>query len=431
MCPAGTHSNRPALEDSELTIRKMLVMFVAIGVAAQAAVVYGPSGSGGYNAYEIIYGNKTWDEARVDAYNRSFPGGYAIPANPSLYGHLATLTNQLENDFVAGAVGSGDRWIGLTDSDQTSTLDGTTMPGTEAGTSRTTGWAWVNGEPFSYEHFGGGEPNDSGGEDAAHVRGDGWWNDHQAGSSLGQGDARFPHIVEWELNLANDPTPPAPLLGIGPMGGMGFLGIREVRNNGTLNSVGNAITSLQSGTGLIFDGTGATVNHNDPNSAGGGGYFGNAGKAPFLSNTGADDNDIAFIANGYLAIDTPGMYTFGFRGDDGSQLRILGASFLKRWGGGTAYGDNILFAGPTGDSNTAAATYLTKGVHPLEFIFFERGGGAYVELWAAQGDYSSFNSNFHLIGDVANGGLRLVPEPATLSLLALGGLALLRRRKRS
>ena len=115
-----------------------LVLLTAGGVSA--GIVFGPSGSGGYNAYDLITGSFTWDQARVDALTRSFPGFGSVPANPALLGHMASLTTATENSFVAGSVGSGDRWIGLTDSDQTSTLDGVTMLGTEAGNNPNGGW---------------------------------------------------------------------------------------------------------------------------------------------------------------------------------------------------------------------------------------------------------------------------------------------------
>ena len=231
-----------------------------------------------------------------------------------------------------------------------------------------------------------------------------------------------------------DPQPGLlPILGVGPDGShTANWGIREVRYNGTLNSVYDAVDSLLSGTGTIVDGFAPVVNHNDPQSAGGGGYFGNASKAPFLSNTGGGDDDIAFLARSKVVIPADGWYTFGFRGDDGGLLKLIGADFQSRWGGAIALDDTLAYVGTTGDSNSGGVTWLDEGEYLIEFLFFERGGGAYVELWAAQGDYSSFDAEaFALVGDWENGGLQLTPEPATHSLLGLGLLAVLRRRKRN
>jgi len=205
--------------------------------------------------------------------------------------------------------------------------------------------------------------------------------------------------------------PSAPLshdfANVGPQGGMGVFGIREVRNNGTINTIGDAVKSLLSGAGIIYDGYSPVVNFNDPNNPGGGGYFGNASKAPFLSNVPTqDDNDICLVANAWLLVEDPGVYTFGFRSDDGAYLHIEDANFTKKWGGGSAFGDLVAYPGPTGDSNTAASTYLGPG------------------------DWDHFDPNaFQLLSDGVEG-LRLVPEPTTLALLALGmGLAFRRRRR--
>ncbi|MFW6164319.1 MAG: LamG-like jellyroll fold domain-containing protein [Planctomycetota bacterium] len=223
-----------------------------------------------------------------------------------------------------------------------------------------------------------------------------------------------------------------PLLGVGPDGSEhGLWGIREVRNNGTLNSVYDARDSLLSGGGTIVDGSAPVVNHNDPQNNGGGGHFGDASKAPFLGNVSGNDEDVAFLARSKVIIPTDGWYTFGFRSDDGALLKLVGADFEPRWGA-LAFGDTVVFPGNTGDSNTGAAAFLEAGEYPAEFLYYERGGGAYVELWAAPGDFSSFDpAAFALVGDTANGGLQLTPEPTTLSLLGLGLLAALRRRRRA
>lgn len=255
-------------------------------------------------------------------------------------------------------------------------------------------------------------------------------------SSISLNQAEYLFAGGDPLNLPEAQAPP--LLGIGPEGGNGFVGIHEVKNNGNINGVTAAINSLLNGTGTITQGTASMINHNDPEDNGGGGYFGDASKMPFLSNTTAKENDFVFLANGNIKIETADDYTFGFRGDDGSQLRILGADFTKQWGGGDAYDDTIIFPGDTGDSNTAASTYLEAGIYPFEYIFYENGGGAFTELWAAQGIFSSFDANsFALVGDVANGGLELVaaqvPEPTTWAIFALGllGLGYHARRRRS
>jgi len=229
---------------------------------------------------------------------------------------------------------------------------------------------------------------------------------------------------------ATPPPLPPDFFNVGPQGGTGVFGIREVRPNGAIWSIGAAVKALLSGAGIIYDGYSPVVNFKDPQSAGGGGYFGNAGKAPFLSDNPWDDNDICLVANAWLLVEDPGVYTFGFRSDDGAYLHIEDANFTKKWGGGQAFGDVVAYPGTTGDSNTAASTYLGPGVHQLEFFFFERGGGAFVELWAAPGDWDHFDPNaFQLLSDGVEG-LRLVPEPTTLALLALGmGLAFRRRRR--
>ena len=41
------------------------------------------------------------------------------------------------------------------------------------------------------------------------------------------------------------------------------------------------------------------------------------------------------------------------------------------------------------------------GAHTFEALFFERGGGAECEFFAAPGSFGSFNGSFRLVGDVA------------------------------
>ncbi len=153
-------------------------------------VLLGPTlPNGKRNAYQLVYHSEglTWDQARVDASQHTYMG---VP------GHLATIHSPVENAF-GHAFGSGNRWIGFTDSNATSSLDGQTMPG---GGSASNNFQWITGEPVTYTAWGGGEPNNAGGEDAACIRWDGLWNDYPAGSTLGQSDYKLNYyVIEYEI----------------------------------------------------------------------------------------------------------------------------------------------------------------------------------------------------------------------------------------
>ena len=71
--------------------------------------------------------------------------------------HLATITSQEENDFLAGVTGS-NVWIGLNDYEE----------------SRV--WRWVTGEEVTYTNWAANEPNNTN-ERVVEFRSDGQWND--------------------------------------------------------------------------------------------------------------------------------------------------------------------------------------------------------------------------------------------------------------
>ena len=155
--------------------------------SASAQSVVGPNG----HTYTYVATPATWFDAEQAA---SAAGA-----------HLVSISDAAENALVDG-LAPGDVWIGLTDSE--------TLGGTEAGTNPNGGWVWTDGTPFVYQNFAGGEPNDSGGEDATQLRGDGLWNDNQAGSELGQAETTFPYVIEVPV-----PEPTAlSLLGLGAVG---------------------------------------------------------------------------------------------------------------------------------------------------------------------------------------------------------------------
>lgn len=110
-----------------------------------------------------------------------------------LGGHLVSIGDQAENDFVLanfGSLGGVDRrlWIGFNDQ----AVEGT--------------WAWSDGSPASYTNWNAGEPNNSNGvEDYAEMLGsNGRWND------LNDAGAGYAHLAIIEFGGS---PPPPPCLG--------------------------------------------------------------------------------------------------------------------------------------------------------------------------------------------------------------------------
>ncbi len=159
--------------------------------------------NGKRNAYQLVNApdGMTWDQARVDAAGHSYQG---------VQGHLVTVQSAMENAFATG-FGGGDRWMGFTDSDAVSAIDGQQMPGLQGQQFR-----WVTSEPVTYTNWAGGEPNLDATEDAANFRGDGLWNNLPAGSTLGQGDyALGSYVIEYEVE-SSEPGGPRLLPKLGP-----------------------------------------------------------------------------------------------------------------------------------------------------------------------------------------------------------------------
>jgi hypothetical protein len=185
-----------------------------------------------------------------------------------------------------------------------------------------------------------------------------------------------------------------------------------------------------------------TVNLTDPQAGGGNkpGYT----QTPFPGNQPTDENNFAVGARAQLTIDPAdaGLYTFMVLSDDSFRLRIPGTSAWTVAGGATpgAIADGFQTTGCCADA--FGRVNLPAGTHNLELIMNEIGGGAYAGLWAAKGNYSSFNDAFQLVGEniftqvpTNAAGLQLVPEPSSVVLalmgLALGVVALRRRAVRT
>jgi hypothetical protein len=170
------------------------------------------------------------------------------------------------------------------------------------------------------------------------------------------------------------------------------------------NALLTGATQADNGTPVM--GVARTINMLD---GGGDGHFG--GNDSFL---GVSGDNYALRATGFIEVPAGqgGTWTFGTSGDDGVRLLIDGSTVIN---------DDPGLHPPTDNFGTIS---LTPGFHQLEFTFWEAGGGAEVELFAAFGSFGAFGPQFDLVGDTANGGLAVftnleLPEPASVALWAI------------
>lgn len=115
--------------------------------------------------------------------------------------HLATITSQQEDDFIAAqfvqnvSAAYMGVWLGGTDE----LVEGT--------------WRWITGEPWTFQHWNAGEPNDgggpygTGGEDYLLMSGitSGSWNDG-GGPGAGATENLLSYVCEWENNYKSYPV---------------------------------------------------------------------------------------------------------------------------------------------------------------------------------------------------------------------------------
>ena len=171
--------------------------------------------------------------------------------------------------------------------------------------------------------------------------------------------------------------------------------VQDAKSSTQISSISQSL-ALLSGTNRVSETIAITpyVNFLDTGAAG---NFGNT--LAFPNNTAGDDNDFAIRATGTVHIPESGTWTFGTNSDDGVRVRIDGTNIIN---------DDSLHA----PQNRFGQRFLSAGAHEIELIFFERGGGAEVELFAAKGSYSLFNASaFRLVGDIDNGGLVVETVP--------------------
>jgi hypothetical protein len=264
----------------------------------------------------------------------------------------------------------------------------------------------------------------------------GGWNDRFM--AVGSGETR-PGMPGW-------PNPPSVTHSPDPGWNVAVLGAIPARDMTVVyNTAQNYWTDPNTAPdpNQVWTAVANSINYTDDGGGGGGGRGYPQEPFPGLGTNSAGDDDFLLAAKGTVHITDAGDYSFVVNGDDGSFFRITNLTdpnadkwTLSMGGGGggsiTALTDGTGFMFDGWGRDAIGTITLDPGDYDCELIFSEYGGGAYVGLWVQFGEFEVLLGDDTPIADIpADPGLDLVPEPATLTLLALGGLgALIRRRKR-
>jgi len=236
-------------------------------------------------------------------------------------------------------------------------------------------------------------------------------------------------VIGANWTLLGSGTPPTPLFPIAgdiksPAVTNGVWSIRwifgAVDDSGTavaVNSFATAMNLINSvgtanASGSVVETTSPVINFVNSGTAGGGtsGLIGNNLPLPDVVMTDSlwTGENYVMLAVGNIVAPEEADYTFGFHTDDGAGLRIPDGDLVAVYGGGGVDVGNtgaVVFPGTTGDSNTRAVYHLKQGVHRLEFLYFENGGGDAGELYVAKGNFTNDvdTANWMLVGDPAGG----------------------------
>jgi len=227
------------------------------------------------------------------------------------------------------------------------------------------------------------------------------------------------------------PKPPFPLTGLGEPGGSpGNWGFRQIWNGGRADALVSAVdialaANQPTFTGRVHDTTVPFVNHALSSSPGTGGLF--PEDQPFPAETeGLAVSDFVVVARAKVRIPRAGDWTLGVHADDGFGLRFIGAPFGSVSGNGMTdelFPEYLMQPVSSADSNTRGVlTNLAAGDYPIELVYWQRTGGAFVEVYAAEGAFveDADTTAWALIG--APDGLELVADEGPPAQVSLGRL---------
>jgi CotH kinase protein/Chitobiase/beta-hexosaminidase C-terminal domain/Lamin Tail Domain/PA14 domain len=200
----------------------------------------------------------------------------------------------------------------------------------------------------------------------------------------------------WTAAGFSDASWTAGTQGVGYESTVPGFAVRNFKANIAVNSTTDAETviatpSMQS---ALYTETRGTINFLNTGS---GAHYGGDVTFPGLT-INVDVEDFVLEAKGTVTIPAAGNWTFGVNSDDGFALTV--GSF------------SVSYPSPRGPADTLATfNFPTAGDYPIRLVFYERGGGSEVELFAWQGSSSAWTAAFRLVGDTAGGGLAVKSVP--------------------
>lgn len=200
----------------------------------------------------------------------------------------------------------------------------------------------------------------------------------------------------WISNSFNDSAWIAGTNGVGYQSYVSGFAVRNIRANGGVCdlSAAEAVLADPARQAAVFAVTAPVINY--VNAGGGANFGGDVTYPGFTINV--DENNFVTEATGILTIPTSGAWTFGVNSDDGFSVTIGANTFS--------------YPPPRGPGDTLATFNLAAGDYPVRLLFYECGGGAEVEFFAASGTHSTFNASvFQLVGSTATGGLAVKSLP--------------------
>ena len=146
-------------------------------------------------------------------------------------------------------------------------------------------------------------------------------------------------------------------------------------------------------------------------------HFGSGRNLPGVNPAYNAVTNLVMEATGWITVGQAGLYTFGVNSDDGFSLTITGATTTWKANASTAtVGDNLLDyqGGRSAGDTWGAFSFPAAGQYPVRLVWFQGGGGAEVEVFAASGerkDQVLSYADYKLVGDTANGGLAMTGMP--------------------